>query len=134
MPLTAEVVSADGIVWVGPATQVTARTIEGDVGILPRHEPFLAALVPCAAEIISEDGRREIIAIDGGFISVADDHVSLLSQYARLAHEILLPEAEKELAAAQKLIDDGDLTEETRRHYRRASAQVKAAEKAAGQS
>lgn len=65
MPLTAEVVSADGIVWVGPATQVTARTIEGDVGILPRHEPFLAALVPCAAEIISEDGRREIIAIDG---------------------------------------------------------------------
>lgn len=130
MSLTVQVVSADGVIWSGPALSVIVRTTEGDLGVLPRHEPFLAALVPCAAEILSEAGNREIVAMDGGFISVAENRVSLLSQYATLAHEIQLAEAERELAAAQKRLDAGDTDEETMRHFHRASAQVKAAHKA----
>ncbi len=126
-PLQVDVVSATSRVWEGQARSVIARTTEGDIGILPGHEPFLAVLVPCAAEVLTEDGKREIIAVDGGFISVAQGRVSILSQFAQLAHEISLNEAEHELAEAQHHLDDGDIDEETMRHYRRASAQVRAA-------
>ncbi len=128
--LWVEVVSADGRVWEGEALSVIARTTEGDIGILPHHEPFLAVLVPCAAEILSPGEGREIVAVDGGFMSVSDNRVSILSQYARLAKTISLNEAEKELAAATKALDRGDIDEETRRHFNRATAQVKAAQKA----
>ena len=125
--LRVEVVAANGIAWEGDALSVVARTTEGDLGVLPNHEPFLAALVPCAAEVLTAEGNREVLAIDGGFISVADNRVSLLSQFAKVAREIDLKAAEHELAAAEKRLDAGELDEETRQHYLRALAQVRAA-------
>ncbi|MDQ7992891.1 MAG: F0F1 ATP synthase subunit epsilon [Propionicimonas sp.] len=122
-----EVVSATGIAWEGEALSVIARTTEGDIGILPNHEPFLAGLVPCAAEVLTVDGRREIVALDTGLISVADNRVALLSQFARVAAEIDLNAAEHELAAAEKRLNAGETDEETMQHFRRAQAQVKAA-------
>lgn len=130
--LYVDVVAADRRVWEGEAVSVIARTTEGDVGILPGHEPFLALLVPCAAEILTAAGKREIIAVDGGFLSVAENRVAILSQYGRLAREIGLAGAEKELAAAEKALNEGDISQPTQQHYRRASAQVKAARKAEG--
>jgi F-type H+-transporting ATPase subunit epsilon len=125
--LRVEVVSADGITWEGDALSVIVRTTEGDLGVLPNHEPFLAALVPCAAEVLTADGNREVLALDGGFISVADNRVSVLSQFAKVAREIDLRAAEHELAAAEKRLDAGELDEETRQHFLRAQAQVRAA-------
>lgn len=125
--LRVEVVSATGIVWEGDALSVIARTTEGDLGILPNHEPFLASLVPCAAEVLTADGNREVVAIDDGFISVADNRVSLLSQFAKVAKEIDLDAAEHELAAAEKRLNAGELDDETRQHFLRAQAQVRAA-------
>lgn len=131
-PLRVEVVSADGLVWEGDAVQVIARTTEGDLGILTHHEPFFGILVPSAAEIITADGNREIIAVDGGFISVADNRVSLLNAYARLAHQIDQAEAEHQLNNAQLALEQGDVSTETMQTYHRATAQVRAAAKAAG--
>lgn len=132
--LRVEVVSANGITWEGDALSVIARTTEGDLGILPNHEPFLAAMVPCAAEVLTADGNREVVAIDGGFISVADNRVSLLSQFAKVAREIDLDAAEHELAAAERRLNAGELDEETRQHFLRAQAQVRAAHLARQQS
>ncbi|MBK8459641.1 MAG: F0F1 ATP synthase subunit epsilon [Micropruina sp.] len=128
--LYVDVVAADRRVWEGEAVSVIARTTEGDVGILPGHEPFLALLVPCAAEILTPDGLREIIAVDGGFLSVAENRVAILSQYGSLAREIGLASAEKELASAEKALNEGDVDAATQQHYHRASAQVKAARRA----
>ena len=125
--LRVEVVSAGSITWEGEALSVIARTTEGDLGVLPGHEPFLAALVPCAAEVLTADGNREVLALDGGFISVADNRVSVLSQFAKVAREIDLKAAEHELAAAEKRLNAGELDDETRQHFLRAQAQVRAA-------
>ncbi len=125
--LRVEVVSAEGIAWEGDALSVTARTVEGDLGILPNHEPFLAILVPCVAEVLTTENNREVVAVDGGFISVSDNRVSLLSQFARIAQEIDLEHAERELAAAERRLEAGELDEETRHHFLRAQAQVRAA-------
>jgi F-type H+-transporting ATPase subunit epsilon len=125
-----EVVSADRVVWSGKATSIIARTVDGDVGILPGHSPVLGLLVPSGVEIYSEDGNREIVAVDGGFISVAQGRVSILSEYAKLGGEISLRDAEKQLADAQSQLDSGADDDETKRHFLRANAQVRAAQKA----
>lgn len=131
-PLHVEVVSADRVVWSGEADQVIARTTEGDVGIMARHAPMLGCLLPSGVEIFSTGGSREVVAVDSGFISVDHNRVSILCEYASVG-EISLDQAERELAKATAKIEDGDQTDDTRRHYLRASAQVKAARKQAGQ-
>lgn len=128
--LYVDVVAADRPIWEGAAISVIARTSEGDIGIMANHEPMLAVLVPCAAEILTVDGKREIIAVDGGFISVADNRVSLLTQYGQLAHEMSVSEAEAELRAAEKALENGDNDEVTRQHHDRATAQLAAARRA----
>lgn len=128
-PLNVEVVAADRVVWSGQASRVIARTSEGDIGILPNHSPLLAVLVPCGVEIFSHEGPREIVAVDGGFLSVDHGNVRILSEFARMGDEVTLDQAERELAEAEAKLDEGDQSEETRKHYLRASAQVRAARK-----
>jgi F-type H+-transporting ATPase subunit epsilon len=125
-----EVVSADKVVWSGRSSNVVAKTTDGDIGILPGHAPVLAVLQPSAVVIFTEDNQREIIAVDGGFISVSQGRVSVLSEYARMAGEITVSQAEKELAEAQQRLDTGDGSEEDRQHFLRATAQLRAAQKA----
>ncbi len=131
-PLRVEVVSATGLVWEGDAVSVVARTTEGDIGIMSHHEPLLGLLVPCAAEIVTASGEREIVAVEGGFISVSDNRVSILSSGATLAKAISLAEAERELGVASKALNDGDISDETRHAFNMATAQVRAAQKAQG--
>jgi F-type H+-transporting ATPase subunit epsilon len=127
-----EVVSADRVVWSGRSSNIIAKTVEGEIGILPGHEPVLGVLVPSAVVIFCDEGTptREIVAVDGGFISVSQGRVSILSEYARMADEVTVAEAEKELAEAQRILDTGDGSDEDRKHFLRATAQLRAAQKA----
>ena len=129
-PMQVEVVSADRVVWSGKSYNIIAKTTDGDIGILPGHSPVLAVLEPSAVVIFCEDGTREVVAVDGGFISVSQGRVSVLSEYARMASEVTVAQAEKELAEAQRVLDSGDGTDEDRQHFLRATAQLRAAQKA----
>ena len=129
-PMQVEVVSADRVVWSGESSNIIAKTVEGEIGILPGHEPVLGVLVPSAVVIFDEGGGREVVAVDGGFISVSQGRVSILSEYARMADEVTVAQAVKELAEAQRILDTGDGSDEDRKHFLRATAQLRAAQKA----
>lgn len=129
-PLQVEVVSADQVVWSGRSSNIVARTTDGDIGILPNHAPLLAVLVPGAVVVFEEGGGRQVVAVDGGFISVSQGRVSILSEYARLAGGLTVSQAERELAEAQRALDTGDASDEDRQRFARATAQVRAAQKA----
>jgi F-type H+-transporting ATPase subunit epsilon len=124
-----EVVSADRVVWSGESTNVIAKTTDGEIGILPGHAPVLAVLQPSAVVIFCDDGKREVVAVDGGFVSVSQGRVSILSEYAELADEVSVSQAEHELADAQQRLDSGDGNEEDRKRFQRATAQLRAAQK-----
>lgn len=129
-PLEVRVVSADAVVWSGQVESVIAKTVEGDIGVLAGHEPVLSLLAPGGVELLLPDGRREVVAVDGGFISVAKERVSVISEYARMGEEITVDQAERALADARARMDSGDDDDETRKAYRRAEAQLSAARKA----
>lgn len=128
-PLKVEVVSADRQVWAGDAINIIARTTEGDLGILPGHEPLMAALVPCVVDIVTADGRSETLAVDGGFISVADGSVWILSQGAVMGEEVTLQKAYAEMAELEAARDAGEISDEDLHHLNMLDAQVRAGEK-----
>jgi len=123
--LQVEMVAADRTVWSGEASMVIARTTEGDVGVLRGHAPLLSLLTDAAVEITTPDGVVHA-AVDGGFLSVAGDRVSILSEHALLAEEIKIDEVKAEQEAAEGL-PTGD---ERELRLRRATARLRAAEKA----
>ena len=123
--LTVELVAADRTVWSGEASMVIARTVEGEMGILRGHTPVLSLLADAVVEIDTGDGEVVVAAVDGGFISVAHDRVSILSEHAVLAAEIDVSAERSELESAQS--DDGDDAEA---RIRRAEARIRAAERA----
>jgi F-type H+-transporting ATPase subunit epsilon len=127
-PLQVDVVAPEGSVWEGPAVSVVVRTTEGDIGILAGHEPLMAALVPCAAEVLTPDGHREVVAVEGGFVSVFQNHVSLLSDSAQMAQNFSLADARNELAQMKPAREAGSLTNEEVHHYDMLVAQVRAGE------
>lgn len=123
--LRVEMVAADRVVWSGEASMVIARTTEGDLGVLRGHAPMLSLLVDAAVEITTPEGVVHA-AVDGGFISVASDRVSILSERAILAEEIKIDEVQAEIDAAEGL-PSGD---ERELRLRRATARMRAVEKA----
>jgi F-type H+-transporting ATPase subunit epsilon len=124
--LQVELVAADRTVWSGQATMVVAKTAEGDIGVLRDHMPVLSLLVDGVVEITPVDGEKIFAAVDGGFLSVANNRVSILSQHAVLSHEINLEGARSELEAA---LGQGD-AEGAEERARRADARVRAVERA----
>ena len=123
--LTVELVAADRTVWSGEASMVIARTVEGEMGILRGHTPVLSLLADAVVEIDTGEGDVVVAAVDGGFISVANDRVSILSEHAILAADIDVSAERSELEAAQ---NDEDSDAEAR--IRRAEARIRAAERA----
>ena len=119
--LQIELVSADRVVWSGQASMVIARTVEGDLGVLPNHAPLLSLLVPGVVEITPTDGPLIRAAVEEGFLSVADNRVSILSEDALLADEINLEAAKSDLAEAESAEDEDAA--------RRADARIRAVEK-----
>jgi F-type H+-transporting ATPase subunit epsilon len=80
--LHVEMVSPEGLVWAGEATMVLARTTEGELGVLPGHAPLLGVLVDSTVRIRQSAGDEVSLAAHGGFLSVADDHVTVLAEVA----------------------------------------------------
>ncbi len=78
--LHVELVAPDRKVWEGDAKLVTARTVEGELGILPGHTPLLGILVTGDVRIESLAGQVHAATIDSGFISVDHDRVTIVAE------------------------------------------------------
>ncbi len=122
-----EVVSADRTVWSGEATRVIARTTEGDVGILPHHAPLLSLLVDGVVDVQTAEGETWVAAVSRGFLSVANNRVSILAEYAEASHEIDLEKARQDLERAKAAGENEDAATEA---VRLAEAKIRAAERA----
>lgn len=76
--LQVELVAADRKVWSGEASMVRARTTEGELGIMPAHQPLLGVLVSGEVSIHGDGGVQEV-TIDSGFLSVEHDRVTIVA-------------------------------------------------------
>lgn len=78
--LHVELVAVEETVFSGEADMLIARTTEGELGVLPGHAPVLGLLAdPGEVRVKSADGDRTF-TINGGFLSVTDQGVSVLAE------------------------------------------------------
>ncbi|HEX6262404.1 MAG TPA: ATP synthase F1 subunit epsilon [Actinomycetota bacterium] len=91
-PLRVAVVSPEREVYAGAARMVVAKGVAGDVGILPDHAPMLVELAIHPVRVVVEEGREDVILVDGGFLNVTpseeETRVDVLAEHAELAGEI----------------------------------------------
>jgi F-type H+-transporting ATPase subunit epsilon len=125
--LQVELVSADSRVWSGEASFVLARTTDGELGVLPHHAPLLSVLVESVVLIRGDGGEAQVAAVDGGFISVANNRVSILAEHAELSEDIDASQARQDLESSQGGSDEDD--EDAARRVRWAEARIAATER-----
>ena len=118
--LHVELVSVEREVWSGEATQLIARTTEGEIGILPGHAPLLGQLAEGGVvTIYQNEGTQLLVAVHGGFLSVTDEGVTVLAEVAELAPDI-------DTARAQAALDRAR-SEDDQPAQRRAESRLRAA-------
>ena len=99
MTLQVALVIPDRELWSGEASTVIAKTTEGDIGVLTGRAPVFGILAEGSlVEIVSEESRVKA-AVSGGFLSVADDNVSILAAQAQLGQDVDVEVTREELAA-----------------------------------
>jgi F-type H+-transporting ATPase subunit epsilon len=108
---------------------VIARTTEGDVGVLPNHAPMLSLLVHGIVDVRTADGETWVAAVNEGFLSVAGNRISILSEQAEMVHDIDLERARQDLERAESA---GENTDEAAAAAQKAwaEARIRAAENA----
>ncbi|MDZ8171242.1 F0F1 ATP synthase subunit epsilon [Microbacterium xanthum] len=84
MPLKVSLVSADAEVWTGEASLVVAKTVEGEIGFMPGHEPVLAILAEGQVRITETSGQKVIANAQDGFLSMASDELTIVAGNAAI--------------------------------------------------
>ena len=98
--IAVEQVAVERMLWSGQASIVTAQTTEGEIGVLPGHEPMLGQLVDNGVVVIRPvDGDKLVAAVQGGFLSISEDKVTILAEFAVWVDEIDVAEAEAAAAS-----------------------------------
>lgn len=82
--LNVSVVSADQEVWSGEATLIVAKTIEGEIGIMPGHQPMLAMLGAGEVRVTTADGEKITVDAEDGFLSVDHNAIQVVAGRASL--------------------------------------------------
>jgi F-type H+-transporting ATPase subunit epsilon len=122
--LRVALVVPDRELWSGEASTVIAKTTEGDIGVLTGHSPVFGILAEGSlVEIIGEETDVRA-AVSGGFLSVADDQVSILAAQAQLGAVVNADEARQELDAA---LSEGSAGPEEPAEAKYARARIRAA-------
>ena len=121
MSLHVELLLPDRSLWSGEAGMVIAKTIDGDIGILPGHAPVFGILSPGSVVRIREvdggdgggSGDAVRAAVRDGFLSVNGDRVSILASVGELAGEVNTGSAQSDLDSATSAAGSSAAAEES---------------------
>jgi F-type H+-transporting ATPase subunit epsilon len=122
--LNVSVVAVDRKIWVGAAKSIVAKTTEGEIGIMPGHEPMLSLLVDGLVRIEPVDGDKVVVAVHGGFAAMDSDNVRILAETAELSTDIDVDRAKK---ALDRALAAGEESPEALAAAHRAETRLKAA-------
>lgn len=101
MTFRVELVQPEGELWSGDAELVIARTLDGEIGLLTNHAPVIGVLAEGSTVQIRHENAAEpdvFAAVSGGFLSMADNRVSILARQGQLGRDV-------DTVAAQAALD-----------------------------
>lgn len=97
-----KIITPNSIVFDEEVEQIIARSVDGEIGILPDHVPLITPLSVAPFQYWNH-GERKVAAVLGGMMDVSKEGVTVISDHAALAENIdtVIAEKEKQLAEAK---------------------------------
>ena len=128
----AQVLTPEGEVFSGELVQVTTRTTTGEVGILARHIPMVARLVPAELRLYKSESDVDSYAQGEGWLEVFANRVRVLIAEARPPDQLDAADLRSRLEDAEQRLqeaEDGSAAQEqAERERARCEAFIKIAE------
>ena len=106
--MTVQIVTPDGLIYDHHAAFVSVKTIDGEMGILPRHINTIAVLEVDQVKVrrIDDDKHIDWIAVNGGIIEIADNVITIIADSAERERDIDISRAERAKLRAEKEIEE----------------------------
>ncbi|NLZ39195.1 MAG: ATP synthase F1 subunit epsilon [Firmicutes bacterium] len=108
------IITPRGVKFVEKADMLIMRCIDGDLGVLPGHEPVSAVLGDGILSIFN-NGVEKKLAVFGGIVEIEYQTVNLLSTIAQRPEEIDLERAERDRQEAEAALQEISEEHQTRR-------------------
>ena len=86
--LECEVVTPEKILYEGQVDMVVAPGGDGELGILPLHMPIITTLQTGELRLKHGTDNQDYIAIDGGYMEIREDKVTILATAAEYASKM----------------------------------------------
>jgi F-type H+-transporting ATPase subunit epsilon len=130
--LDAQVLTPEGEVFKGELVQLSTRTAVGEVGILARHAPMVARLVPAELRLHVSEGETRRYAQGEGWLEVFANQARVLIAEAIPPDELDAGELRERLEDAERRLGESEegsaAQDRARRERRRFEAFLKIAE------
>ena len=106
--LDAQVLTPEGEVFSGDLEQLSTRTVVGEVGILARHAPMVARLVPAELRLHTPDGEVRRYAQGEGWLEVFANRARVLIAEAIPPDQLEAGDLRERLDEAEQRLNDAE--------------------------
>ncbi len=120
MTIHVDIVSAETEIFSGTANMVFAPAQMGEVGIAPRHAPFITRLKAGQVRVQNEGKEEQVFYVSGGVLEVQPHVVTVLSDTALRADDI----DEAAALEAKKRAEDAIVNRQSEFEYAKAKAEL----------
>ncbi len=106
MPLTThlDIVSAEALIYSGPATKVVLPAEDGEICVLARHAPLLTRLRPGLVRLANEFEVEQTFFISSGFVEIQPHIVTVLADTVTRTRDLDEAAARAALVRTQEAI------------------------------
>ena len=118
-----DVVSAEEQIYSGEAEFVVLPGMMGELGIYPRHTPLFTQIKPGSVRIKPLNGAEELVFVQGGFLEVQPNVVTVLADTAIRAKDL----DEKSALEAKRAAEEAMQNKTSKEEIARAEAELAAA-------
>ena len=100
-----KIIAPDRVFYEGKVSFMEFNTIEGIVGLYPKHIPMTVVIAPGVLKIV-DNNEEKIAALHSGFAEILGDSVTILAESVEWPDEIDLRRAEEAKVRAERRISD----------------------------
>ncbi len=104
--LHVDVVTPEGEVYRGEVEMVVLPGVEGELGVLARHQPLVTLLAVGETRVKKRDGEYDRLATGIGYAEVLFDKVLVVVDHGELAGQIDVARAEQAAERARRRLQE----------------------------
>ena len=126
MALECTLTTPEELVFEGAVDSVIVPAADGEMGFLPRHAPIVGSLGFGELRVSSQDGGKQAFFVNGGFVQVVDDRVTVLAVEAQAVGELDAESVRADLSRLESSPPESGASVEELQEYSRALSVARA--------